>query len=149
MKREIKFRAWDLDEKVMIYPSLSHNEKYVLQLNCEYAGHFNGKTYDTVKLPLMEFIGRTDKHGKQVYEGDIFSHNNKQTVNNYIITYTDNFGFVAWQITKKFKERIKDGIPDSLYNGISPYLRFSEFYGMMKHCEVIGNIYETPEMLTF
>ena len=132
--RYIKFRAWDLDDKKMIYPSICFNEKYVLQLNCEYAGQFNGKTYDTVKLPLMQFTGLTDKNGKEIYEFDIveYYHNlhGSHIGGKGIAHIRYNDDFARWQIAYKniYEKEVWDDI-DS------------------KFLYVIGNIYENPELL--
>jgi uncharacterized phage protein (TIGR01671 family) len=121
--REIKFRLWDFEKKKMIYPSLSHNEKYVLQLNCEYMGKFNGKTYDPVKIPKMQFTGMLDKEGKEIFEGDIINLGDRC----YKIVYSNN--------TASFMRET-----------LSAWLTYSL---NEKECredfEVIGNIYQNPE----
>jgi hypothetical protein len=127
MKREIKFRAWDFEAKEMIYPSLPFNEKYVLQLNCEYMGEFNGKTYDTIKMPLMQFTGLKDRHGKEIYEGDI-------------LKLGDTCSFVVWCLDRwRFNSYMERGTLE-LY----PYV---DRTNGKEIAEVIGNIYENPYLL--
>lgn len=64
--REIKFRAWDIDNKKMI-PVLNlsgtndyYNGEY-LNLKCKYPNDFI----------WMQYTGSKDKNGKEIYEGDI------------------------------------------------------------------------------
>jgi uncharacterized phage protein (TIGR01671 family) len=57
--REIRFRAWDEDEKMMV----QWNELRDTQL-------FNDG-FDNDHCVLMQFTGLKDKNGKEIYEGDI------------------------------------------------------------------------------
>lgn len=72
---------------------------------------------------LIEFTGLTDKNGKEIYEGDIIKHNN--------FTINEDYSFifkVVWGATKT-----RTG-----------------FNLKRVHCgqyEIIGNIYENPELL--
>ena len=140
MNREIKFRLWNFEEKEMIYPSISFNEKFVLQINCEYMGMLNGKTYDTIKMPKMQYTGLKDKNGKEIYEGDV----------------------CQIMMRKKYGHQ-KDGIPatvgavefgkivvrdESLYVFYAFHIKGGSIqYRIGQELEVIGNIYENPELL--
>jgi uncharacterized phage protein (TIGR01671 family) len=122
MKREIKFRAWDGIRKEMFYP-------YCLE-------HINGiltaKRYVTdenadVLTVLMQFTGLHDKSGKEIYEGDIIRCNNTQ------------IGEVLWEEH------------DACFN-VNGYYDSSDDYPTMAFIEgqpfeVIGNIFENPELL--
>lgn len=76
-------------------------------------------------IELMQFTWLHDKNGKEIYEWDILKFRTKE--NNFVKVYFDDGGF-------KMK----------LWNTISS---LSYFLGKYQ-CEIIWNIYESPELLT-
>lgn len=121
--REIKFRAWDKELKMMVYSK-------------EQAGHIEYDTnpVDSINIMLneddygleyMQYTGLKDKNGKDIYEGDIVEFSNK--LHGYI-----NFKeakFIIVYIEKNLPKQIQD-------------------CGTYLNCyEVIGNIYGNPELL--
>jgi len=110
MNREIKFRAWDKENKTMI-------DMHAM----EYFAHT--ETRNQVRFDLMQYTGLHDKNGKEIYEGDIF--NDKSRV---------VWGFCAWG--REHKD-----------NTAAPsFSQIADYEGRIK-LEVIGNIYENPELL--
>jgi len=75
--REIKFRAWHPEDKVMIYdlntPKLYHG---VL-------GSYPTKEEDD--YIFMQYTGLKDKNGKEIYESDVMQLNNE----NYIVDWDE------------------------------------------------------------
>lgn len=69
------------------------------------------------EMPMQQFTGLTDKNGKEVYEGDV-------------VTYRDQFN------------NIKQGVVEWDSGGFRV-----ESGGLFKPEEVIGNIYENPELI--
>ncbi len=136
--KTIKYRAWDIKEKAMYIPS-------ELQFRSEgvfcYYGTLNSKEYDgkeyydnrklcneysgrEQEAILMQFTGLLDKNGKEIYEGDIFQDEE-----------SGDCDFVEWNIA---------------YSGWSTNIWFEplELTEQASRIEVVGNIYENPELLT-
>ena len=112
MNRELKFRAWDKDEKYMSKGSTIKNV-------CLNVNSANFEWDDS--LPIMQFTGLKDKNKKEIYEGDIIVHNNRKLIVEFV-----DCGFALKQ---------KNGT------------YWKDFNHVTKYMEVIGNIYENPELL--
>lgn len=122
--RKIKFRAWDTEREKMAHVS------YIGLNDCEVGMEDEECRCWNAPYPyvcrLMQYTGLKDKNGKEIYEGDIVI-----TKEGYIGlielgTYDTDIGFnVKW---------------------ITDYLRRDLGYWLSK-IEVIGNIYENPELL--
>lgn len=117
-QREIKFRAWDTEIMVggFSIEDAIWNHKSMRQ------------------LPLMQYTGLKDCHGKEVYEGDII----KSPLGNIVKVF---FGQKIYQ-TKEDQFECNGWVVKNLKNGLTETLDFSFLNG-----EVIGNIYEHPHLL--
>lgn len=115
--RGIKFRAWEKNLKEMIPVDNIDFEKRMINTKSAWR-LFN-------EIELMQYTGLKDKNGKEIYEGDIARKRN-------II------GGVVWANEYQslgFYLKSKEGLHDV----IAPYY--------MWDFEIIGNIYENPELL--
>ena len=121
--REIKFRAWDkLTKEIVNVKRLDlFNGKVGLGWN-----EYDGVTWRDIKdLELMQYTGLKDKNGREIYEGDIVKGAGKNPTI-YIVKWLDSYGGFAFIDKEK-------AIP--------------AFEFLINFCEVIGNIYENPELL--
>lgn len=122
--REIKFRAWDKELNKMFYGAA---EQFDNGLFFGIDGHFDDET------PVwMQYTGRKDKNGKEIYEGDIVKYN----YNNQV--YQDVYAEVEY-IIAGFRLNA-----DYISRHLSRHLRIAD----TDYYEVVGNIYENPELLT-
>lgn len=117
--REIKFRAWHKGIKKMYKIGQITLEKGVWNYEPEDRGFIGMSKPYQPSFVLMQYTGLKDKNGKEIYEGDIVNQFNVDTI-----------GIV------KFK--------DGLF-GIKSKGMFWHIHS--KNTEVIGNIYENPELL--
>lgn len=150
MERVIKFRAWDSHNKVMITP-------YAELRGGRFWGEDLTNTGYAEPLPehVMQFTGLTDKNGKEIYEGDIVR-KNTGTAKPYSIVH-EGKNLTAYEpIYKNYfvvfyrgafclhdKPNTKEH-ETSKYNGTS-YAGTLQSAGY--DIELIGNIYENPELL--
>ena len=141
MNREIKFRAWDKEWNKMFYFSepkvwqhISTAENYSLEFGKR---HLNSD--NLVDAKLMQFTGLKDKNGKEIYEGDILVYTG--TSPPHYFNNGDLF-IVEWVLNRWVGTRIKDKTQGDYCGG-----NHLEDWLMSSDREVIGNIYENPELL--
>lgn len=127
MSREIKFRGWDSVNEVMLpVESINFREGYV-SLN-----EGDNSLTDTLEMiELMQYTGLKDKNRKEIYEGDILS----------IKVYSGDKVIVEGKTVVEFK----DGCFGVIWGHDKAFLSLNSFF--KAKFEVIGNIYENPELL--
>lgn len=117
--REIKFRIWDNEEKTMI------ENKDIYSLNFGEYIYFSsvsvgGFIWNDCDYQLMQYTGLKDKNGKEIYEGDILLCCELEI--NGTVFFNEGCFRVQWE-----------NCIEDLYENCDVY-------------EVIGNIYENPEL---
>ena len=135
--RTIKFRAWykgcqfpldlqnleDYEKPQMIYNVQKLYDGSGADLNGILGGYSAfGSLVNNEDFVIQQFTGLTDKNGKEIYEGDICN-----TRDGDLLTCYDYNSFIYMVL---FSEE---------HSGVNGYSQ--------KELEVIGNIYENPELL--
>jgi uncharacterized phage protein (TIGR01671 family) len=118
MNREIKFRAWDKKEKRMLpVDAVNFFNKSIVSNRAR--GEHSGGQLGFIEVELMQYTGLKDKNGKEIYEGDIIKSGNGA------------LGVVKWRHFGFEQDMIKT----------------LGWWVIQEDGEVIGNIYENPELL--
>lgn len=139
--REIKFRGKRINSGTMVFGDLlngigaKYNKKYIypnvvlLPKDCHI---MDG--YEVEPETIGQYTGLRDKNGKEIYEGDIVKINGADRI--YYIRWFDDmcFGFA-------------DIRSDYLNTFYECYNTHNNGFPCDTHIEVIGNIYENPELI--
>lgn len=137
--REIKFRAWEKSTKQMHDVVQIDFKSWVAipvpaYINDEgdYDWHLEQRRID--EFVLMQYTGLKDKNGKEIYEGDILLHSG-----------WSNKGLNTGAFARKYEVKYDEvKFMFSVGSAMSLYGLSSIDYGTL---EIIGNIYENPELL--
>lgn len=136
MDREIKFRAWDKRTKLMFFTSRNWNEWN--RPNNDYTRPI-ALPFTDDKYVVMQVTGLKDKNGKEIYEGDLVKfpdqkcYCGKTNMNGALkaVEYSE-WAVTVWTLNG--------------YNTNGDY-KISSLHKAKDKIEVIGNIYENPELL--
>lgn len=146
-----KFRAWDKETQTMLDVSLIDFKKRVLVGEHWEFGETNFINFDDIHL--MQSTGLLDKNGKEIFEGDILKFNDEwedYCQEGYVDGFSEgiNYVLIGSKMTYFIFEKTK--YPDSslFYYVNEEYLTFQEVMEDDElEFEVVGNIYENPELL--
>ena len=123
--REIKFRAWNGER-------MRHPSEFWISADGTPAAYNSDGNFRFVGWKLMQYTGLKDKNGVEIYEGDIVQ---------------SSFGIPPIRVRARvyfedgcFSINTKDADPN-----ITTLIHFMDC--LNDEVEVIGNIYENPELL--
>lgn len=117
--RTIKFRAWDkIDRKIIEVMMINFEDKKVKLFN-----HNTQESYirNLDEVLLLEYAGFKDNNGKEIYEKDI------------VHCYGGEYFEGKWEFDVEF-------VMDNFVNDCFAL-------GKSENIEIIGNIFENPELL--
>lgn len=133
-----KFRAWDKNTNDMVDIKTIDLERDG-SVGC--VVDYSSINLDVSECVLMQSTGSKDKNGVEIFEGDLvkkFSNINK---------FTDDFAediepiYVITSI-------VRDGACfKTTFKGVPSFVLDQNSMSMVEHMEVVGNIYENPELL--
>lgn len=130
---DIKFRAQSISTKQMVFGQI----RFGTGIDKTFAWIYNEKSLNSINPEtICQFTGLVDKKGNDLYKSDLFTDGK----NNYRV-YATKGGFA--HSLPQFK---------STYLGTSPYPLQSlsdeqTVYWFESNCEIIGNIWDNPELL--
>ena len=146
MNREIKFRMWIKERKMMVYVDDFYRDGICESL-CPFGSLECDEWYPMCDAKLLKFLyslsvdkryvlmqytGLKDKNGKEIYEGDIVRHVKSPSVTFYYVVEWDD---------KLAGFRLKWKTGGGIY--------YLDFYVevLPDKLEVVGNMFENPELL--
>ena len=136
MQDRFKFRIWDLEQKKFF--SLADFRKFDVEFNFDPTTNEVVCEYDKKRYVVIQSTGLKDKNGKLIYEGDIVRESFGET-GTYRVEY---FPYSAeWQFANLDDEKPNWEMFSMQFEGMS------ENQGISTDLEIIGNIYENPELI--
>lgn len=140
-QRILKFRVWDKTRKWMGYQFI---KTICAEDGAEFdmiAFSFGDGVFRTLAeclsyefMKILPYIGQKDKHGKEIYEGDVLSYNIAGNLREIVIVIQGKFGWTFELLNTGFY-----GDPNI------PIIRDNWEY--LSKCKIIDNIYKNPKIL--
>ena len=132
MNREIKFRAWDKTSNVMIRGM--QGDWYLRPDGIPVLIDREGDEEQIRDYEIMQFTGLLDKNGKEIYEGDVLA--SKYDKRPFEIIWKDGIGDLQQEVGFWMLNKFTNSV-------------FMIHQGHIndRKLEIIGNIYESPELL--
>lgn len=119
-----RYRAWLKNDKEMI----SVDEIHWFNEELDFIGDYITFVRKADEIELMQSTGLFDRNIKEIFEGDIVNYKGRKA----IIKWHGSYASFIYRFVDELNKRSAEWYP--LYLA---YLK----------CEVIGNIYENPELL--
>jgi hypothetical protein len=126
MNRSLKFRVWDKLEQRFILPDVGYQGHYTLSLNGRFNNLQNGSGGD--EHVVQQFTGLRDKNKKEIYEGDIFESSNPS---------------YKWGPVEFGEGRFYCNLKGARIFTLEELCEDFEY----QVPEIVGNIFENPELL--
>ena len=131
--KELKFKAWDIREKRMHVIDRLGLHGFSHDFYSRDAVVCDVRQNDKERYIILQFTGLNDKNGEEMYDGDIIKcTDGADEIDIYdsdtglgVVEWNNEYSF--WSISK-----IENGLGDILHKG---------------YVEIVGNIYENPELL--
>jgi len=138
MMREIKFRAWDKQRKIMVGTDYPDNwEEDEDEYWDDWVGLEIGlieKINKNERFDVMQYTGRKDVHGTEIYEGDLVQIKELNSYFEYRAQLENLIAPVVWE-------------PDACcFQLNADDLGWGRLSLELAELLVIGNIYENPEL---
>lgn len=122
--REIKFRGKRESNNEMVYFDFCGMYRDINGIEIEPKRFIRDCEYKIKPETIGQSTGMKDKNGKEIYEGDLLSVENGTYI--YKVVWDDRWARFVYKNTY-------DGINESIFH--------------VKEFEVVGNIYDNPELL--
>ena len=122
--REIKYKAYIKSLKWIVPVERINFDVRTVEVDLS-SGNGDTCDYDFDEVELMQFTGLKDKNGKEIYEGDVTKHHSHNTISKWI--YSSRY--------LQFMSLESDGTHRYYFDIDKDKL------------EVIGNIYQNPELM--
>lgn len=151
-----KFRAWDKEGNRMILPKYLYSidllkEQVTERTKCNYTFGLHSIPFD--KVEFMQSTGLFDRNGQEIFEGDVLKFNDEWAEychEGYVDGSVEGINFVEVVRGEACFEFGKTRYPES-----SLFIRMEDerltFAELIKsrdfEFEIIGNIYENPDLL--
>lgn len=126
-----KFRAWDSVKKKFVEHFFITDNSLICNMEKPTSGYNSPIPVEKSELILMQSTGLHDKNGKEIFEGDILAIETDEGILNVNIFLDSKHALFMFE-SKKYNE--EDLLAELVEDYTYPF-------------EIIGNIYENPELL--
>ena len=139
MSREIKFRAWDKEQKSLLPVSNLYWGGGDTPLKVETSDNGSYREGVASRFILEQYTGLKDQYNKEIFEGDIIKI--AENIAGYVIQDANG----QWVIFCDNKEPVNG---DVVLGELSKIPKLDLGNTLAKeYCSIVGNIHENPELL--